>query len=105
MFRDYLLQSYEAGDETRGVLREARIRIGAEPHAARDGLGSSRGAGTARRDRAAAALYRWGWFGLRDFGFAVRHWARRKVGGREQGRVRASVRERPALGLDFGRTE
>ena len=69
--------------------RLGRIRIGAEPPAARDGLRSSRGAATARRDRAAAALGRWGWFGLRDFGFAVCHSARRKVAGGSKGRVRA----------------
>ena len=70
--------------QTRG-----RLGFGLEqdPPAARDGLRSSRGAATARRDRAAAALGRWGWFGLRDCGFAVCHSARRKVGGREQGRV------------------
>jgi len=75
--------------ETRAAASRGRLGFGLEqdPPAARDGLRSSRGAATARRDRAAAALGRWGWFGLRDCGFAVCHSARRKVGGREQGRV------------------
>lgn len=88
--------SLGSGDETRGVLREARIRIGAEPPGGSRRAAILQGrrhgdAGSSGGGARSLGLVRIG-----DFGYPVRHWARI---GEEEGRgwskdrCRACVRD------------
>jgi hypothetical protein len=100
------LTNCESGNDSRDSLRRA-TDSGAESLAVCEGWRTPRDAGTGTSDRAAAAtLVRAVRFEMRDFGFAVRHWANGEGEGEGAGgacvivRLQAWVRrERTGMGV------